>query len=170
MAGLARLLLSTYNMTYCSHTHLRGVLNISAAPVGVLLVGEGKGAGDAGHLAPRGLDILGEAATGAVAPLALDVLAVRICLGWAPGTVKGGMFVAGFWVMSQQRHNSKKGNFDSSNTRVWGRGFRYSWQDLFYRYSWRNWLTSTADFIRGRSTAVLFNIWKLTWSSYLLKN
>ena len=40
----------------------------------------------------------------------------------------------------------------------------------FYRYRWRNWLTRTADIIRGRSTAVLFNIWKLVWSSYLLKN
>ena len=66
-----------------------------------------------------------------------------------------------FWAMSQQRQNSRKGNFGSSNARVSGRDFRYSWQGLFYRYSSRNWPTRTADFIRGRSTAVLFNFWKL---------
>ena len=35
---------------------------------------------------------------------------------------------------------------------------------VFFRYSWRNWLTRTSDLIRGRSTAVLFNIKKLVWS------
>ena len=55
------------------------------------------------------------------------------------------------------------------NARVSGRDFRYCRQGLFlYR---RNWLTKVADFIRWRSTAtaVLFNNWKLFWSSYLLK-
>ena len=43
-------------------------------------------------------------------------------------------------------------------------------KEFLYRYSWRNCLTRTADFIWGRSTAVLFNIWKLVWSTYLFKN
>ena len=42
------------------------------------------------------------------------------------------------------------------NTRVSGRDFLYSLQVIFSLYSWRNWLTRTADLIRGRSTAVLF--------------
>ena len=81
-----------------------------------------------------------------------------------------GRSTAVLWVMSQQRQNSRKDNFGSSNARVLERDLRYSWQDLFYRYSWRSWLTRTADPMRGRSTAVLFNIWKLVWSSYLMKN
>ena len=32
--------------------------------------------------------------------------------------------LADFWVMSQQRQNSRKGNFGSSNARVSGRDFR----------------------------------------------
>ena len=38
-----------------------------------------------------------------------------------------------FWAMSQQRQNARMGNFGSSNARVSGRDFRYSWQGLFYR-------------------------------------
>ena len=59
---------------------------------------------------------------------------------------------------------SNSDNFGSSNARVSERDFWYSLQGLFFRYNWRNWLTRTADFIRGRSTALLFNIRKLVWS------
>ena len=65
-------------------------------------------------------------------------------------------------VSTERRRNSRWGNFGSPSARVSGRDFRYSWQGLLYRNSWRNLncLTRTADFIRGRSAAVLFNIWK----------
>ena len=50
-----------------------------------------------------------------------------------------------FWVMSQQRQKSRKVNFGSSNARVSERDLDVAGKVLMYRYSWRNWLTRTAD-------------------------
>ena len=74
-----------------------------------------------------------------------------------------------FWVMSQQRQNSRKDILVHLMPGCREETF-YIACKFFFWYSWRNWLTRTADLIRGRSTAVLFNIWKLVWSSYLMKN